>query len=555
MEEITQELGLSFMLSPDGLKLLARFEPRNGGVTLDLADLRRLLEAGGWGKYFLFPPFLSEVVKKCAAGLPFEQVIGEARDAEFAIQIDSSKMAAYLTISPAAGGRPVDRVLVYRKIEELGLVAGLDFDAIDRAIAAGQAEGVLVASGRQPMHGEDGRLENLITEMKERRPRLDEKGIANFRDMGDITIVHAGAQLMRRVPPTSGTPGETILGQVIPAIPGKGAMFAANLSGVDFDPADPNVLAATITGQPVQVKNGVVVEPTYVTSVVDLSTGNVVFEGTVKVQGDVQAGMTIRASGDIHIAGTVEAATLDAGGDIVVKGGVIGRMDARDKEGAEDVSHVRCGGSFNARFVQNAQIEAGEGIFIDEMVMQSDLVAGNQVVVGREGSAKGHIVGGTMLAALLVKAQVIGSPSHIRTVVSVGINPQQHELMKRLAREREEREKALEDVARLIAFAAQNPGRIPPDALAKAEKTRQVALDRIEALHEELDGVTHQIELSKNACVVVGRTLCGGAEVQLGGKLYRAAEEREGGVFSLRDGELSYDILPWETARRQAGGR
>lgn len=555
MEEIAQDVGLSFLLSTDGTKLLARFEPRNGGSTIDLADLQRLLAAGGWDKYYLYPPFLSEVVKKCAAGQPFEQVIGEARDAEFAIQVDSSKMAAYLTITPAAGGRPVDRVLVYRKIEEMGLVAGLDFEAIDRAIAAGAVEGVLIATGRQPEHGQDGRLETMIQDMKERRPRLDEKGIAHFRDMGDITIVHAGAQLMRRVPPTSGTAGETVLGQVIPALPGKGVMFAANLSGVAFDPADPDVLAATITGQPVQVKNGVMVEPTYITPVVDLSTGNIVFEGTVKVQGDVHAGMTIRATGDIHIAGTVEAATLDAGGDIAVLGGVIGRMDTREKDSAEPVSHVRCSGSFNARFVQNAQIEADDGIFIDEMVMQSDLSAGNQIVVGKTGSSKGHVVGGTALAGLLVKAQVIGSPSHIRTVVSVGINPRQHELIRQLAREREEREKALDDVARVIVFAAQNPGRIPADAVAKAEKTRQVALDRIEALRGELELVNRQVELGKNAKIVVGRTLCGGVEVQFGGKLYKAADDREGGVFCMREGELAYDILPRETGRQQAGGR
>ncbi len=553
MEGTTQDLGLSFMLSSDGLKLLARFEPRGGGLAIDLADLKRLLEAGGWGKHFLFPPFLGEVVKKCAAGEAFEQVIGEARDAEFAIQLDSSNMAAYLTISPAAGGRPVDRVLVYRKIEELGIVAGLDFEAIDRAIAAGAAEGVLIAAGRQPVHGEDGRLEDMIQEMKERRPRLDEKGIAHFRDLGDITIVQAGDRLMRRVPATPGQPGETVLGQVIPAIPGKGAMFASNLNGVEFDPEDPEVLAATITGQPVRVPNGVTVEPTYITPVVDLSTGNIAFDGTVKVHGDIQAGMVIRATGDIHIDGTVEAATLDAGGDIVVKGGVIGRMDARDKAEGESASHVHCDGSFSARFVQNAQIEAGDSIYIDEMVMQSDIAANKQIVVGKTGSQKGHIVGGMALATLLVKAQVIGSPSHIRTQISVGINPRQHDLLRRLSREREEREKALEDVARLIAFAAQNPGRIPADALAKAENTRQVALERIQALQAEMDDLSRQIELGKSAQVVVGRTLCGGAEVQFGSKLYKAAEEREGGVFCLREGELAYDILPWETAKKQAG--
>jgi uncharacterized protein (DUF342 family) len=544
------------MLGDDGKKLLASFLPRDGALTLDLADVRRMLVEDGWGEYFFYEPFLAEVVRKCQAGQAFEQVVGEARDAEFSIQLDNNKMAAHLSIIPATGGKPVDRVLVYRKIEELGIVAGLDFDAIDRAIAAGKCDGVLIASGRQPRHGEDGRLECLLPDMKERRPRLDSMGIADYRNLGDIMIVKSGAPLMRRVPPTEGVPGETVLGQVIPAVPGKGAMFAANLSGVDFDPADPNVLAATITGQPVQVKNGVVVEPTYVTSCVDLSTGNIVFDGSVKVQGDVQAGMLIQATGDILIEGTVEAAALDAGGQIVVKGGIIGRVDSgKDKGGEGAISHIRCNGAFTARFVQNAQVEAGDSIYVDEVVMQSDLVAANQIVVGKGGTSKGHIIGGSTMATLLVRTRVLGSPSHIRTVVGAGVNPRQHEQLRRLAREREEWEKKRDDVDKLIVFAAANPGKIPPPALEKAEYTHKTAQARIELLRDEQEMLSQQLTLAQGARIIVEKTLCGGAEVQFAGRIFQAAEDREGGMFCLRDGELEYDDLPREMGlRRGAAG-
>lgn len=552
MEETTTYRPLSFILSDDGKKLLARFLPRNGALSLGLADVRKLLAEDGWDGYFLYEPFLAEVVRKCQGGQAFEQVVGEARDAEFSIQLDSSKMAAYLTITPPMGGRPVDRVLVYRKVEELGIVAGLDFEAIDQAIAAGKCDGVLIASGRQPVHGEDGRLESLLPELKERRPRLDSLGLADYRDLGEIFVVKSGEPLMRRVPPTDGEAGETVLGQVIPAIPGKGAMFAANLSGVDFDPVDPNVLAAAITGQPVQVKNGVIVEPTYVTTGVDLSTGNIVFEGTVKVQGDVQAGMLIQATGDIHIEGTVEAATLSAGGQIVIKGGVIGRVEGnKEKTGESEVSHIRCDGSFSARFVQNAQIEAGDSIYIEEVVMQSDLVAANQIVVGKQGTSKGHIIGGTAMATLLVRTRVLGSPSHIRTVVGAGINPRQHEQLKQLAREREEWEKKRDDVEKLIAFAAASPGKIPPASLEKANYTRQTALARIERLREEHELISHQVRLAQDARIIVEKTLCGGVEVQFGGRIFQAAEDREGGMFCLRDGELEYDDLPREMRLRR----
>ena len=183
--------------------------------------------------------------------------------------------------------------------------------------------------------------------------------------------------------------------------------------------------------------------------------------------------------------------------------------------------------------------------------MQSDLVAANQIVVGKQGTSKGHIIGGTAMATLLVRTRVLGSPSHIRTVVGAGINPRQHEQLKQLAREREEWEKKRDDVEKLIAFAAASPGKIPPASLEKANYTRQTALARIERLREEHELISHQVRLAQDARIIVEKTLCGGVEVQFGGRIFQAAEDREGGMFCLRDGELEYDDLPREMRLRR----
>ena len=544
---------LSFALSDDGRKLLARFSPGGMGLSTDKAGLRRLLDEEGWGRYSIYEPFLDEVARKCQSGLPFEQVIGEARDGSFEVKLDNSKMAAYLTLVPPEGGKAVEKAEVFRRLEEMGIVAGLNLEAIDRALALGEASLVPIAAGRQPEHGVDGWLESLIPIVRERRPRIDENGIAHYRDMGEIVVVRAGESVMRRNPPTPGVAGETVLGQPIPAKPGKEVAFASKLSGVEFDPADPNVLRAALTGQPVRVKNGINIEPTYTVPKVDITTGNIAFEGTVKVLGDVQAGMEIQATGDIYIDGTVEAASLDAGGDIVVKGGVIGRMDARDRDSAEARSHVCCDGSFSARFVQNARVDAGDGIYVEEMVMQSDLSAVNQIIVGKQGAAKGHIIGGSAQATLLIQAHVLGSPSHTRTQVSAGISPREHDLLKRLAREREAWENRLADVEKLLAFARENPGRIAADVLARADYTRRDAQTRIELLREEQEQVSLQIELAKDAKVAVIKTVFGGIEVEFGGKFHWTTDKREGGVFRLDEGELIFDALPRQLSVARGG--
>lgn len=541
-----RESGLTLTLADDGRRLLASFHPIQVLGEADLGLLRGEL-AEQFPDLFIFEQLLPQAINKIRAGEAFEITIGEVRDGEVQVHLDASKMVAYLHISPPFGGAPVTREQVGSAIERAGVIFGLDHEAVEQSIQAGRADNVLIAKGRPPVHGEDGRLESLIPSMKERRPRLDEHGLADYRNLGEVLVVHTGETLVRRVPATPGVAGETLLGHEIPAIPGKEVMFAPGLTGVVPDTSDPDVLVAAITGQPVQVKNGVIVEPTYAASRVDLSTGNIVFDGTVKVQGDVQAGMTIRATGDIHIAGTVEAATqgeatLEAGGDIVIQGGVIGRVDSGD--GESYVSRIHCKGSFTARFVQNVQIFAEDSIYVDDTAMQSELSAANQVVVGKEGSGKGRIIGGLIQATLLVKAQAIGSPALTRTVVEVGFHPKMNDRLRHLASEREEWDKKLEDVQRVLAFSKLNPGRLSEETLQKAEKTLVAAQARIAELQDEHEVLNGQLLLADKGRVIVEKVLYEGVEVMSGGRRYKAVAERGAGVFCLREGELVFDDLP-----------
>jgi len=544
--EVQLNNGLTLKLADDGRRLLASFRPAGSRGEIDLATLSGDL-AQHFPGLFIFDQLLTEVIKKVRADEAFEMAVGEVRDSEVQVVLDASKMAAYLTIFPPCGGAPATREQVDRAIEQAGVVFGVKDEVIAQAIEAGHADSVVVAQGRQPLHGEDGRLESLIASMRERRPLVDQSGQTDYRDLGEILVVRAGEALARLIPATPGEPGETVLGQVIPPTPGESLVFGPGLTGVEPDPGDPDVLRATITGQPVQVKHGVIVEPTYTVSKVDLSTGNIIFDGTVNVQGDVQAGMMIRATGDIHVVGTVEAATqgeatLEAGGCIVIKGGVIGRLDSGDS--VNHVSRIQCKGSFSAHFVQKAEIFSEDSIYIDEMAMQSKLTATNQIVVGKDGSGKGQIFGGITQAILLVKAKILGAPSLIRTVVEAGVHPGMHDRLRQLAHEQTDWEKKLNDVEKVLAFAKQNPAKLPPEMLRQAQKTWEGAQAHIAGLREEHEVLFEQIQRADQARVIVEKNLYEGVEVQLGGSRFKALDERRGGVFCLREGELKFDALP-----------
>ena len=527
---------LSIHLDETGKKVIASFAPEDATEAITLADFKQAIHEAGFGEYQLHPPALQEATSKYNSGKAFKLVVGEAVDGQFTINIDGSQIAAYLTCTLPLGGSPVQIESVIEEAQKKGIATQLNLSAIENAIKNG-GEDILIASGKAPVHGINGKIENLIPAMSNRSPHLDEHGLADFRDLGEIVIVHAGDPLLQRIPPTSGEPGATVLGKPIPANPGKDAVFAAAKNGVAIDPKDPNKLIAAISGYPVQKKNEISVEPVYKVKNVDLHTGNINFEGTVYITEDVHSGMTVKATGDIHVGGTVEGATLEAGGDIVVKGGILCESDHQCKTGSE----VTCGGSCHVRFAQNAHISAGNGIFINDFSMQSALTAGHQIIVGSEESRKGHIIGGTAYAPMLVKAQAIGSDNNIKTVITTGASTSLHDRQAAAAKARKESEQKLSSVIKLLELNQQAPGRIPTETVQAAEATRDAANAEIESLRAAEEELQKEIDLVNSAEIRVEKQIFSGVEIRHGAKRLSVTSDRQGGVFHLKDGELVFE--------------
>lgn len=532
---------LSIHLDEKGHHVIASFVPVGTTEPVTPHDLRLAINAAGFGDYSLHQMPLEDATAKYNAGEPFDIIVGEALDGKFSIDIDSNLMAAYLSCTPAHGGTPVLMADIQKEAARLRLAPNLlDLAAIDKTFREGGSN-VLIAKGKSPVPGVDGRIESLVPSMREMKPRLDEHGLADFRDLGDIVTVKAGDVLIRRIPPTTGESGLTVTGKLLPVKPGKNVNFSGKMDGAVADPNDPNVLVAAISGCPVVSKTGVKVEPVYTVDNVDLHTGNINFSGAVHVRGDVQTDMTIKASGDIHVNGTVGGAMLEAGGDIVVKGGIIGSSEQHENRDGKFHAVIRCAGSCTARFAQNAHITAGSGIFINDTAMLSEMNAGHQVVVGDKGSRKGDIIGGVTRATILVKAKNIGSPVFLKTLVIAGPDQQLHERHSAAIKAREAAETKLVSIVKLLELSAQNPGRLPPDTLKMVQSNHEALQAEIESLREDEEEIQKEIDLAKKAQVIVEKRIFGGTEVQIDMKHYAMTDSKEGGTFRLNeDGELIY---------------
>lgn len=536
MQEAVTLKFLSIRLNEADHKIIATYKPEGDVEKITPDALKQAIFAAGFAGYNLFESVLLDAVGKYNFREAFEMPVGEALDGQVTIRVESDRMSAYLTITQPLGGASAQMENVLSEAASKGVTVELDQDAIAQGLREG-CSNVLIAQGRLAVNGTDGKVENFVPTLSTRTPRLDEHGMADFRELGDIVTVHIGDVLLRHIPATSGEPGITVTGQPIPALAGKDVPFATKLDGTMLDPNDPNTLVAAINGCPVLTKSDVSVEPVYSVKDVDLHVGNVTFDGSVHVTGDVHAGMTVRASGDIHIDGTAECAILDAGGDIVVKGGILGHEGQDGPAGFP----IKCKGSCTAKFVQNGHISAGHGIFIHEFTMQSELVAEQQIIVGTQGGHRGDIIGGVSRAGMLVKAHAIGSHSNMHTVIFAGADKAQHERLLAAAKEREAAEHKLTDIIRLLQVAAANPGRIPQEAIQSATATRDAGNAEIEALQAEEIELRRQIDLAHDAKVIADKQVFAGVEVCFGPKHYNLVTDRQGGSFFLKDGELVFE--------------
>ncbi|MFA7293178.1 MAG: FapA family protein [Rhodocyclaceae bacterium] len=532
-DELIRGAGLNFRFDPEAKALIASVEPMLASAPVDESWLRAHLVALGYDKLRYLPPAAMILLAKYNAGAPVAALrLAECVDATLELTISTDGLSALLTIVPAQGGTPVSKEDILRELATLGVLDGVDLVAINQAIADGAADSLVVAHGRSPVHGEDGWLEKLLPEVRDRAPRMDESGRIDYRDLGEIFVVHPGDRLMLRHPASDGVPGLSLLGQPIPARPGKDIMYAPNLTGVSCAPENPNLLLAAMAGQPVQVANGMIVEPVFSVTTVNTASGNIDFDGSVVIKDDIAAGMTVRASGDIEVGGMVEAATLEAGGSIVIKGGVVGslgRPDAHEQT-------IRCAGSFSAAYLQQAKIEAGDSIFIDDTAMQCELIAVNHILVGNK--RRGHIIGGRAQATLSIKGKVLGSPNRVTTRFEIGVDPTLHKQALEIAKNRDDRENQLLEISKLLDFASHHPERIKPGMVEKARASAHALNDDIAAMRAEEQALERKIELSQQSRVIAEEAIYEGVEVYLGKQRYRVAGEHGPAAVAMGKGGL-----------------
>jgi len=472
---------------------------------------------------------------------------------QISLDISPDKMAVYLSITSIPNTPPVTAMAIQIMLDTRGIKQGILNDAIEQAVllalAQGSAKHILIAEGKKPIPGAVASFQSLIPQAPEKRPKIDEHGNVDYRNLGSMVQVKVGDPLMRKMPASAGEDGYTVLGDILKAKPGKDYPFASSTKGAIIAKDDPYLLVAEVEGQPIIQGRGVSVSPIIEVKNVDLSTGHIQFGGTVLVHGDVKTGMKIQAGNDVFISGTVEAAEINAQGNITIRGGIVGDAKTIQKSTQDSLvqtpralAFIKAGGNVQAKFIEHSIVEAGVSIHIEESAVQSELIAACEIIVGQ--NKKGQIIGGQSFASSRIKTHVLGSASEIKTQLRVGAHPFIQQKTDTLKNKITLKKAELDYTQKSLDFMKDNPKSTRTDLRDRMLSTQAKLESELFELEEEYSHLLkHTHHHLAQPCVIAEQCTHGGVLIQIADAKYEVTEKRGPLIFVLRNQHIGTEMF------------
>jgi len=470
-------------------------------------------------------------------------LIAEAVDAALHITVSSDQMSAQVSYTPAQGGKKLDELAVIQALKAAKVLKGIHADTM-RLLASNPPQSLqrTIAEGKPPTDAVAGKLDYLVTPLQRRQlvPQVRDDGSLDMRELGGVDAVAEDQPLLRRVLPVPGQNGYNVLGAVVPApLPADVPLIAGDGTRIGGD--DPHLLIAALAGVPIEIHGGMRIDSVLTLSHdIDLSTGNINYRGSVVIKGDITHGMSVKATGDILIQGSVEPSRIEAGGNITITEGVLGsQLDAADADPASYELQIIAGGTLSARHAQHAYLKAAS-VQIGNQLFHCLVQADGPVQVGKAGGRNTLLVGGFVQARECISAGIVGASSHSKTVLDftpmfAAVAQKQKQLQTQLA--------GKTALAQSLQTAlARNKLRANDPQAQKLKNTIDAMAVDVDTVQAAINACKGDIDrLKKNISVKVFERLYPGVEIRVLGGNDAIHVEHSAGTFRFDDGKLVFD--------------
>lgn len=489
----------------DGTYLLI-FAEKDGGEPIKVVELAEYLQRKG----IVFD--ITDLNRKVTAidDKGIIQLDSQKRYPEremMTVTISADKMSAYARFYPASvGGVENTKDVILADLINANVKHGIDGEAIDRYLANKEyCKDILIASGTPVRHGSDAEITYFFNTDLKARPTLKEDGSVDFFNLNTMNHIKKGDLLARLTPEDKGESGITVTKEFVRPREVKRLVLKSGRNIIISE--DKLEAFADVDGHVMLVDDKLFVSDIYQVQNVDNSTGNIEYEGSVQVAGNVCTNFSVHAKGNIEVMGVVEGATLIADGDIIIVRGVNGMGKG----------YLKAGGNIITKFIENATAIAGGYVETDAILHSKVMANGDIHVEGRKGMISGSVVAATNS----IDVKVLGSQMGSDTVLELGINPERKLRFQNIMGEVDEIKKKIKQIEPVLVAANQKMSqgqKVSPERLQYIQNAAlmyQQLRGEMEKLIKEYEELEDLINSNQTAVVRVKDIAYAGTKIAI----------------------------------------
>jgi len=368
------------------------------------------------------------------------------------LTVSRDKLTAFFHIYPTKFGKIPSSKEIEGYLHEFKIISTIGEKHIAEQLAKVNPEKpkilrLIVAKGQTPIKGNEEYFLPLIS-LEKHAGVLKANGSMDYKEVGAIIQVKKGDKLLKRIPAVKAVEGYTVFGDKITYEDIEKKIEKADGTkeesedsqyrrgeNIVQDGSDDTIFVSAIDGVLNVAKRKIsVLKTVEIHGDVNYDTGNINFNGSVHITGSVLAGFIVKATGSVIIDNIVEDAVVEAGEDIVIQMGVVGKESVK----------LIAGGKITSKYFLNAKVEAGGEITVEDSIINSEVFSNKKISVIAKN---GKIIGGMATALYEIEVNVAGAVNETGTSLNVGRNLFIEKELKRL------REKILtwkEEVAETI---------------------------------------------------------------------------------------------------------
>ncbi len=414
--------------------------------------------------------------------------------------VSRDKLTATLSLPPGTASISADDLKKILDADHIQIAADAFVAGVPDASGEPRyTDGMIVARGTEPV--DDTPAEIRLDRAESTDPNSKER--IDYRQHCSLFLTSPNQVVAKAVPYVKGSDGVDVFGKPVPhrKLPAANVTLGKNVA---FGPDGVSILAQ-VAGELHTQGLKIWIDPRLeISGDVDFSVGNINYAGDVAIAGTVRDLFKVHVTGNLEIRGSVESAEVVCGGSLTVQCGIV----------AHGKGCCTAKGALSAKFISNAQIQAGGDISVRRELNNCQVHGGGKLLMEQGVIHGGHIT----LAGDLV-CHTIGAESAVQTLVEIGIDQGLRDFMGTVSAGIETKHRHLLAKKQELDMMQPNTRNMTATQRAKMAELNSSLIEQTAALQTEVDHWRQRLAAAAHppvATLTVQTCIHPGVQIHLG---------------------------------------